>query len=134
MQHCVGTTPYHKLIQEARALFDEWDAKEKIITVTVGDSVFVKRTPARKLYCDCGRRAIRRGLCEFCRVEVRGQSRQPCQCGKPYYAADKCRACYFREYNKTRIRTVKKKIGTCHTCGKRKPILALDLCVLCYGR
>ncbi len=55
--------------------------------------------------CACGRnREAGHTLCSKCRVALRGRLRAPCVCGGPYFAADVCRPCYFRAYNKTRVR------------------------------
>ncbi len=62
---------------------------------------------SQKSRCACGK-AVEAGKtqCSRCRVVERGRLHPPCKCGGNYFALGKCRPCYFREYNKTRVRAV----------------------------
>jgi hypothetical protein len=37
-------------------------------------------------------------------LSLRGRLHPSCACGKPYFCKGVCRPCYFKNYNKTRVR------------------------------
>jgi hypothetical protein len=120
------------LLLEAKAEFDAWEAAGKAIAVQIGSVVYIKRSRPKILWCQCGKRTERRGLCGKCRTKERATRRPPCPCGKPYFARSLCRPCYYKEVNKTRRRNPPRLKGLC-SCG-RAALLTLGICDPCYHR
>lgn len=120
------------LLLEAQAEFDEWDASAKTLACHFGSRVYVKHFKAKKLKCDCGKRAVRNGMCSVCRVKERTTRYNPCACGRPYFAKGLCRSCYYKIINRRRRRERPKVHGQCK-CGKAATRLC-GLCNSCYRK
>jgi hypothetical protein len=120
------------LLLEAKAEFDAWDATGRVVAFQAGSVVYSRRYKARKLKCECGKRAVRNGRCSTCRVAERAARKPPCACGSPYFARDLCSSCYYKEINKRRRRVLPKIKGKCE-CG-RSATRRSGQCVRCYSR
>lgn len=96
----MNTKTYLELMAEAKAEFDAWDAEAKFS----GIDGFIKKFAPRVKICKCGNKTTRKNMCFTCVVKRRAETREPCECGKPYFARGKCRRCYYLEYNRRRIR------------------------------
>jgi hypothetical protein len=137
-----GSPEYKQAMAEAKALFDEWDAAQKTISFTAGNTVYSKQCVRPTLLCACGRKSFHRKKCTICRRKDHGMEAAPCQCGYPVSIGKMCSKCYWKEYNKTRVRIKKrltvsqknmKPVELC-ACGRGNPVYVAGVCLPCYSK